>query len=129
MARTNLLPRIIAAGLPLVVIALLAGLAGYLTRGEASTAIPPLPPAEERATGIQGTVQSFSNDRLTIVSSAGETLSFDLPGESTVERLVGIGRDDLTVGDWINGGAIPHPESVLALVGLVLISDPVIQTP
>jgi len=129
VARTNLLTRIATAGLPLVLIALAAGMAGYLTSNAESLPVPPLPPQEERATGVQGTLQSFSNDQLIIVSSTGATLTFDLPGESTIERLVAIGRDDLTIGDWINGGAIPHPETVLALVSLVLVSDPVIQTP
>ena len=74
-------------------------------------------------------VQSFSNDRLTIVTTDNTPMTFELPGESTIERLMAITRDDLNIGDWINGGAIEHAETILALVGLVLISDPVLQTP
>jgi hypothetical protein len=56
-------------------------------------------------------------------------MTFSVPGESTIERLMAITRADLTIGDWINGGAIPHTQSVLAVVGLVLVSDPVLPTP
>lgn len=129
MSTNNLLIRIVAAGLPILVIALIAGAAGYVTKGTKTTPIPPLPLQEEHATGVQGSVQSFSNDQLTIVSSDGTPMSFGVPGESTIEQLMTITRGDLSIGDWINGGAIPHAQSVLALVGLVLISDPVLHTP
>jgi hypothetical protein len=125
----NLLIRIAAAGLPILVIALIAGAAGYVTKGTQTTPIPPLPTEEERAMGIEGSVQSFSNEQLTIVSPDGMQMSFGVPGESTIEHLMTITREDLSIGDWINGGAIPHAQSVLALVGLVLISDPVLHTP
>ncbi len=108
MPINNLLIRIFAAGLPIVVIALIAGAAGYVTKGTQTTPIPALPAAEQRATGIQGTVQSFSNDQLTIIATDGTPMTFDLPGESTIEHLMTITRDDLKVGDWINGGAIQH---------------------
>jgi hypothetical protein len=127
---TNNLPiRILAAGLPILVIALIAGVAGYVTKGTPTTPVPPLPAEEERPIGIQGAVQSFSNDQLTIVTADGTPMTFNLPGESTIEHLMTITRDDLNIGDWINGGAIPHADTVLALVGLVLISDPVLHTP
>jgi hypothetical protein len=127
---TNNLPiRIFAAGLPILVIALIAGVAGYVTKGTQAAPVPPLLAAEEPATGIQGTVQGFSNDQLTIVVADGTPMTFNLPGESTIEHLRTITRDDLNIGDWINGGAIPHADTVLALVGLVLISDPVLHTP
>jgi hypothetical protein len=78
---------------------------------------------------VLGSVQSFSNDQLTIVTNDGTPMSFDLPGESTIERLMPISLEELAIGDWINGGAIPHADTKLALVGLVLISDPVVNTP
>jgi hypothetical protein len=125
----NLLIRIIAAGLPLVVVALIAGAAGYFIKGTKTTALPPLPAEAEHATGIEGSIQSFSNDELTIVATDGTPMTFDLPGESTVERLQTISRADLSIGDWVNGGAIPHKDTILALVGLVEIADPVVQAP
>lgn len=107
----------------------MAGGAGYLTAGSEPKQIAPLPPEEERATGIMGSVQSFSDDELTIVLADGTSKTYEVPGESTIERLVPLTRSDLMIGDWINGGAILHPDTILALVGLVLISDPVIQSP
>ncbi len=31
----------------------------------------------------------------------------------------------IQLGDWLNGGAIPHPDTILALVSLILLPDPV----
>ena len=129
MPINNLLLRVIVAVVPLVLIALIAGTAGYVTSDTETTPIPPLAPGKERPIGIQGSIQSFSNDELTIVANDGTLMTFDLPGESTIERLMTIERDDLKIGDWINGGAIPHRQTILALVGLVLIDDPVMHTP
>lgn len=129
MPINNLLIRIIAAGLPLVVIALIAGATGYVTEGTQTEPLTPLAPPEGQATGVMGAVLSFSNDQLVVVGSDGTQTTFDLPGESTIERLMTISRDDLKIGDWINGGGIPHADTILALVGLVLISDPVLHTP
>ena len=129
MPTGNLLVRIFAAGLPLVVIALIAGAAGYVTKGTQTEPIPPLAPEAERTVGIQGAVQSFSNDQLTIAATDGTPMTFDLPGQSTIERLTAITRAELQVGDWINGGAIPHAQTVLVLVGLVQVSDPVLNSP
>jgi hypothetical protein len=125
----NLLIRILVAGVPLVLIALIAGVVGYVSKGTQTAPIPPLAAEPARATGVLGNVQSFSNDELTIVANDGTAKSFNLPGESTVERLMPISRQELAIGDWINGGAIPHADTKLALVGLVLISDPVLSTP
>jgi len=125
----NLLIRILAAGLPLVIIAFLAGATGYVSKDTPTAPIPPLLPQKAHATGVLGSVQSFSNDRLTIVANDGTPMAFDLPGESTIERLMTIPRSDLAIGDWINGGAIPHAQTTLALVGLVVLSDPVLNSP
>ena len=129
MSRSDLVPLIVLAGFPLVVIAIVAGTVGYLLQDEAPPPIPALPAQEERASGVQGTIETFADDQLTVVTTDGSTLTFEVPGESAIEQLIPIGRDELTVGDWINGGAIPHPDTILALVGLVLVSDPVIQAP
>ena len=129
MPINSLLIRVLTAGLPLVLIALIAGSVGYVSKGTQTAPIAPLPPEAERPAGIQGTVQNFSNDQLTITTVEGATMRLSLPGESTIERLMSITQNDLAIGAWVNGGAIQHAQSVLALVGLVLISDPVIQTP
>jgi hypothetical protein len=125
----NLLLRIVTAGLPLVLIAFVAGVTGYVSKEAGTAPIPPLAAQEPAPTGVLGAVQSFSNDQLVIVANDGTQMTFDVPGESTIERLTTIAVDDLTVGDWINGGAIPHAQTVLALVGLVLVADPVMATP
>jgi hypothetical protein len=129
VASQNLLLRVFAAGLPLVLIALVAGAAGYFTADPEVTPVPPLVLNDEQAIGIQGSIQSYANDQLTIATSDGTQMTFELPGESAIELLITIERSDLSLGNWVNGGAIPHRQTVLALVGLVLISDPVIQTP
>jgi hypothetical protein len=123
----NLLLRILVAGLPLVMIALVAGSVGYFAKGTQREPIPPLPPRETQATGVEGAIQAFDNDRVAIVTADGTQMTFELPGESSIEQLVPITRADLALGDWINGGAIQHEQSILALTGLVLISDPVVN--
>jgi hypothetical protein len=115
---------------PLLLIAFLAGAAGYFVAGGSDAPeLAPLSPEEGQFSGVQGAVQGLDDDTLTILTGEGETLTLELPGESTVEVLRTVQLRNLNVGDWINGGAITHPDTVLALVGLVLITDPVIQGP
>lgn len=125
----NLLVRVIAAGLPLVVIALIAGAAGYVSESTETKPIPPLPAEADAPEGVVGSATSFSGDVLTIVTEDGREMTFRLRADAAVEMLRPIELSELSLGDWINGGAIPHAQTTLALVGLVLIEQPVVETP
>jgi hypothetical protein len=125
----SLLTRIAAAVAPLLVIALIAGAAGYVSKQADRAPVPPLAADDAGPGGVHGSVQSFAGNDLTLITSAGETVKLRLAPDARVEVLAPISAADLKPGDWVNGGAIPHADTVLALVGLVLISDPVVRTP
>jgi len=126
---SNLLTRVLAAGLPLLVIALIAGTAGFVSKKADRAPVPALAADDTGAGGVRGAVQGVSGDEVTLITPAGETIKLRLAPNAPVELLTPIGVSDLRAGDWVNGGAIPHADTVLALLGLVMIPDPVLQTP
>jgi hypothetical protein len=125
---SSLLLRVLAAGVPLLIIALIAGTAGYVSKRAGQEAVPPLA-SQAAADGIRGAVQSASGDELTIVTASGEQLKLRLLPDARIEVLTPMPASALSPGDWVNGGAIPHAQTVLALTGLVMIPDPVVQSP
>ena len=125
----GLLTRIAAAAVPLLVIALIAGAAGYVAKKADRAPVPALAADDAGPGGVRGSVRSFTGNDLTVISSAGETVTLRLAPDAGVEVLTPITAADLKLGDWVNGGAIPHADTVLALVGLVLIPEPVLRTP
>jgi hypothetical protein len=126
---SKLLTRVLAAGLPLVVIALIAGAAGFVSKKADRAPVPALAADDSGPGGVRGAVQAVSGDEVTLVTAAGETVKLRLAPNAAVELLTPIGVSELKAGDWVNGGAIPHADTVLALLGLVIIPDPVLQTP
>ena len=125
MDSSRLATRIIAAGLPLLVIALVFGGAGYALKQAPQQPIPELPAANVQTEGARGVIQSAGNGEIAIMTEDGASLTYQLPANATVEVLRPISAANVNVGDWLNGGAIPHAQSVFALVGIVLIPDPV----
>jgi hypothetical protein len=126
---TNLLTRVLIAGVPLLVIALIAGAAGYVSKKADRAPVPALAAGVAGPEGVRGSVQGFTDDELTLITAEGRSIKLRLTADARVEVLTPISASDLRPGDWINGGAIPHADTVLALLGLVVISDPVLQTP
>lgn len=124
MDKQGLPVRVIAAGLPLLVIALVFGAIGYATTDAETTRIPPLGAAEPGEPAARGELTTVSGDKLTLVTEAGETLTYTLSAEATVERLESIDIAAIRLGDWLNGGAVPHPDTLLTLVNLVLVPEP-----
>ena len=129
MNTTNLPTRIVAAGLPLVVIALVFGAMGYTLTQTRTRAVPPLPPAAQQATGVEGVVTGLQGNQLTLTTPDGRLQTLTLEPDAKVELLKPASLADVKNGDWVNGGAIQHPETILALTGLVLIPDPVVPQP
>ncbi len=129
MNTTNLPVRIIAVGIPLVVIALIFGAMGYTLTQTKTRAVPPLPPAVQQATGLEGVVSSLQGDQLTLTTADGRLQTFTLEPGAKVEALKPATLADVKSGDWINGGAIQHAQTILALTGLVLIPNPVVPQP
>jgi hypothetical protein len=119
--------RIVAAGLPLLVIALVFGAIGYATKTPDPEPIPALAPAEPGNQGARGVIQSVANGQITLTTDSGATLNYQLSPGAPVEVLRPATLDAVNVGDWLNGGAIPHAQSLFALTGLILIPDPVVS--
>jgi hypothetical protein len=121
----SLLVRVIAAGLPLAVIALVFGAVGFATTERKTTPIPALAAADPGINASQGEIMSISAGRITLVTDAGEALDYALSPDAAVEVLEPIELAAVQIGDWLNGGAIPHPDTLLALVSLILLPEPV----
>jgi hypothetical protein len=68
---------------------------------------------------------SFEGGRITLVTENGATADYALGADATVEVLAPINLAAVQIGDWLNGGAIPHPDTLLALESLVLLPEPV----
>ena len=125
MDKQSLPIRVIAAGLPLVVIALVFGAIGYATTKAETTPIPPLAAAETGVLSAQGELTGVSGGRLTLVTETGAPLDYGLSDSATIEVLTPIEIAAIQLGDWLNGGAIPHPDTLLALLSLILLPEPV----
>jgi hypothetical protein len=117
--------RVLAAGLPLLAIALVFGAIGYATTDPETTPIPPLAQAETGVPAASGEITSISAGEISLVTETGAPLSFKLGPDVTVEVLKPISLTEIQAGDWLNGGAFPHPATVLALENLVLLPEPV----
>jgi hypothetical protein len=117
--------RVIAAGLPLLAIALVFGAIGYATTSPEIEPIPPLAAADPATPAAQGEVTGVSNGRLSLVTETGAPLDYALGGDVPVEALTPITLAAIEIGDWLNGGAMPHPDTLLALVSLILLPEPV----
>jgi hypothetical protein len=105
-----------------VVLALVAGAIGYATASDGVTSSrfdagePATPPY------LRGAVQSLNGETLTLSTDAGP-VSLKLIPSVPVEALRPVGPSTLTVGDWLNGGAMRHQQTVLALTAMVAIAQ------
>jgi hypothetical protein len=105
-----------------VAIALVAAAIGYATAGDG--AAPSRFDAGQPAPSpyVRGVVQSLSGDTLTVTTDSGP-LSFKLAPSAPVEALRPAAPSALTPGDWLNGGAMRHQQTLLALTAMVAIAQ------
>ena len=75
-----------------------------------------------------GVVQSVAGDRLIVSTEAG-ALELRLAQNAPVEALRPTTLSRLTTGDWVNGAAIAHTQTLFALVGLVVIPPNQLEAP
>lgn len=109
---------IIAPLVVLSVIALVAGAAGYATSGPPRGTRSPAP--DQPPPTVRGVVQSIAGDQLSLMTSSGP-LAIRLPQGAPVERLRRAGLSEIVPGDWLNGGAVGHAQTIFALIGIVVI--------
>jgi hypothetical protein len=126
---TPLLTRIALAGIPILIVALIAGAAGYFSKDPGTKPIPALQPLPDREQAVRGVIRSVSGDQITVGTESGQAFTFRFPSDAPIEQLVPASMAELRPGDWLNGGAIPHAQTVLALLGLVVVPDPVVPPP
>jgi hypothetical protein len=105
-----------------IALALIAGAFGYATANDGATSSrfdagePATPPY------LRGVVQSLNGDTLILITDTGP-LSQKLAPSAPVEALRPIVPSALTASDWLNGGAMRHQQTILALTSLVAISE------
>ena len=105
---------------------LLAGLAGYVSVGSGNNVAAPA--AVAPLAFVRGVVQSSSPDRLILTTESGP-LALSLGADTPVEALRPTTFDRVAAGDWLNGGAIAHAQTLFALVGIVVIPPAQLEPP
>jgi hypothetical protein len=105
-----------------VALILVSGAIGYATAGENATSsrFDTGEPAAQPF--IRGVVQSLNADKLTLTTDAGP-VTVTLAASAPVEALRPVAPSTLTASDWLNGGAMRHQQTILALTALVAIAQ------
>jgi hypothetical protein len=116
----------VAPALLLVLLALAAGILGYFSVSRAADR--PAAAVETQAPFIRGVIQSLTADELTLGSESGP-IRVPLAPDAPVEVLRAIGTQQVTSGDWLNGGAVPHAQTLFALTGIVVIPQAQLEPP
>lgn len=57
----------------------------------------------------------------------GSSTTYRFAPDASVEVLESAALEEIAIGDWLNGGAVPHAETLLVLLDLILIPDPVVS--
>ena len=104
----------------------MAGLGGYFSAGAGTSTSAPAAAPEPSFT--RGVVQSVSADRLTLTTESGP-LELRLGADAPVEALRPTTFGRIAAGDWLNGGAIAHAQTLFALVGIVVIPPSQLESP
>ena len=126
MKRALNLPSPLGQLIALLVLGVVAGLAGYLSVGDSSTATPPA--AVDSPSITRGIVQSSTASSLTLTTPGGPR-TFAVPSDATVEALRPIEVPAVRAGDWLNAGAVPNAQTLFALTGLIVIPENLVQAP
>ncbi len=111
--------------LALVLVGAVALGAGYLTAGERDPRVPPAKASPPGPTVVRGTLQGVSGDAVTLATDAGPQTLRLTPG-AHLEALRRISLDQVRPGDWANAGGVPHAQTLFALVGVVVIPEPLL---
>ena len=126
----RLLQHAIAPAVTLLAVGLSAVVAGYATAGGESNAsgtlLEPTPaPAGQELT--RGLVRQASGDTLTI-SVGGNEKQFRLGPQTLIEALAPTTLAEISAGDWLNGAAISHAQTLFALTRVVVIAESQVES-
>jgi hypothetical protein len=106
-------------------IGMVAAAIGYLTApdGPASAAA-----VQETQDGLRGVIQRLAGDSLTLTTDQGP-VELQLSQATMIEALRPVRLTQVAPGDWLNAGAIPHSQTVFALLSLVFIPQDRVTPP
>jgi hypothetical protein len=108
----------LTGGVVVLVVGLVALAIGYISAGQDHST--PVDADPVRPASTRGVVQSVTADSLTVTTDGGAR-SFRLTPSTQTEALRPATVSAIREGDWINGGALPHAQTLFALTGLVLL--------
>jgi len=109
--------------LGLLVVATVALVAGYVTEAHPRSSPTPAAATAPQGEAVRGEILQVSGDRIT-VSTRGGTQTFRLTQATVFETLGTTTPLHVDVGDdWLNVGAVQHPQTLFVISGLVVISD------
>jgi hypothetical protein len=120
------LRRVAIPALLVATLVLAAAIAGYFSVGSADK--PPVAGQMPQSPFVRGVIQDVASGHLTLSTENGP-VELRLASNAPVEALRPISVDRLTVGDWLNGGAIGHAQTLFALVGLIVIPPAQLESP
>jgi hypothetical protein len=126
LKRLRLPPGAIAA-LAVVAIGISAGAVGYVSAApdEPPTIVADLP---DTSGGVRGVVQSLNGDELTLTTGDGRQ-ALRLSQSARIETLRPVPLSAIRTGDWVNAGAVPHAQTIFALLGLVVLPQGSFEAP
>ena len=107
------------------VLGLVAGTVGYVTKADAEPQNR-LFVAAESTTGTRGVLQFVDANTITILTASGSQ-SFSLDPETIVEKLSTTDQSRISVGDWLNAGAVPHAQTTFTIIGLTVIPSSLLR--
>ena len=111
----------------LILLGAVATFAGYYSVGGAKEG-PTRTAASTAPLPVRGVVQSLTSDSITLSNDAGVS-TLRLTASTQVETLRPTSLDAVSPGDWVNAGAVPHRQTLLALTGLVVLPDGTYEAP
>ena len=121
---TDRLSRLALPGLTALLLFIVAGAAGYVTKSD-DTGSTALPEVASNA-GTRGSIQSLNGNSLTLVTDSGPK-QFTLRQDATIEVSRPASTTTISPGEWLNAGVIPNSQTMFSIVGLTLIPPTVLQ--
>jgi hypothetical protein len=109
--------------LVLLAVAIIALAAGYFTKADAKATAPGLSAPEPQRVAVRGEIRQVTGDQITVSTREGAR-TFRIVPTTVFETLGTTTTLHLDVGDdWLNVGAIQHPQTLFVVNGLVVISE------
>ncbi len=90
------------------------------------TAVEASPTSSE--TTIGGVIRALTADGVRLTTDTGER-TLRLSDETRFEALRPATLASIRAGDWVNVGVLPHPRTIFAIVGVIVIPSAILEAP